>query len=291
MDRRYMTNDDIDKALDALCDCGAAAMETPATAPTAAPGLPPTKDPSKLPTTAYQFPRDDWEALLDTGGEMVMAELKSYLNPVGSSLGHYARHRDRICQIHLALNRMGALAPGFRQHVHVSNRCATGDIEEMVSRDRQIIDLHWLHESGQRRSIETRNEFQTLLSSDRFDFEQAEEFAKAEWKSETKFEALGLTLARAPELAAIQPQALRAKRRTIETKRFRWLTRLGDVAPTNQRKHFGDWVDVRTAIELIGETTPLSWLCRLVSLMTGTKPIDERGMARKRDTVLKYLPL
>jgi hypothetical protein len=243
------------------------------------------------PETVYEFPCDDWELLTDTDSQSLIDELQGYLKAPGNPLTHYALHRERICNIHLALNRLGTFAPRFRLQPRISKSLAAGSIEGTVSRDRQIIDLHWLHERGHRRTIDNRDVFRELMSRESLDFEVAERFVCWRLRRETKFEALGISDVQAAELSFFQPEHMREAWRAIETKRHRWLTKLHNDAPGNMRKHFESWLDVRAAIELIGPRTPPHHTARLVALMTASKPIDDRGMDSKRTSVLRYLPV
>ncbi|MBU9415468.1 hypothetical protein KTE23_02590 [Burkholderia multivorans] len=249
---------------------------------------------SKVHGTTYEFPCHEWEPFAEWDDQRLLAKLRELLgrteNP--GALARYTLHRTLICQLALALNRRGNIAPRFRPIPSPGFRCRTGSVDEQLGRDRQVLDLHWLYENGHCRKVDSR-EFRDLFATAPFDFQLASNFACKNWTSEKKLAALGVERDREAELAAIQTEQLRMRWRGIDRKEHQWRTQLGNALRRrpNLRCHIDGWIRVRVAMELLGVDAPVGQLSRLVALITGEKPIDQRAMARKRASVMTHLGL
>lgn len=241
----------------------------------------------------YEFPCDGWEHLAKVDDHILLDRLRELTGPLTSptTSARYMQHRVEINQLGLALNRRGKIAPRFRPLPKPAHTCAAGGPDEVLGRDRQVIDCHWLHERGHRYVIDTELEFRELFTGESFDFKGAAEFARAKWTGERKLQALGIDDALAAELAALQTDSIRETWKRIDRSKAAWRSALNNATrrQRNVRSHIEDWIDVRVAMELIGLDAPAHELASLVARMRGTKPIDVRGMKRKVDTIKKHL--
>ncbi|QTO49139.1 hypothetical protein [Burkholderia latens] len=244
---------------------------------------------------AYAFPSDGWEHLAEIDDHILLDKLRELSGPLTSPTTsvRYMQHRVEISQLGLALNRRGKIAPRFRPLPKPAHTCAAGGPDEVLGRDRQVIDCHWLHERGHRYVIDTELDFRELFTGESFDFKGVAEFARAKWTGERKLQALGIDDALAAELAALQTDSIREKWKRIDRSKAAWRSALNNATrrQRNVRSHIDDWIDVRVAMELIGLDAPAHELASLVARMRGTKPIDVRGMKRKVDTIKKHLGL
>ncbi|VBY59849.1 hypothetical protein [Burkholderia pseudomallei] len=241
----------------------------------------------------YEFPCDGWEHLAEVDDHILLDRLRELTGPLTSptTSARYMQHRVEIIQLGLALNRRGKIAPRFRPLPKPAHTCAAGGPDEVLGRDRQVIDCHWLHERGHRYVIDTELDFRELFTGESFDFKGAAEFARAKWTGERKLQALGIDDALAAELAALQTDSIRETWKRIDRSKAAWRSALKNATrrQRNVRSHIEDWIDVRVAMELIGLDAPAHELASLVARMRGTKPIDVRGMKRKVDTIKKHL--
>ncbi|MDF0502563.1 hypothetical protein POK33_17755 [Burkholderia cenocepacia] len=249
----------------------------------------------RIESRAYAFPSDGWEHLAEIDDHILLDKLRELTGPLTSPTTsvRYMQHRVEISQLGLALNRRGKIAPRFRPLPKPAHTCAAGGPDEVLGRDRQVIDCHWLHERGHRYVIDTELDFRELFTGESFDFKGAAEFARAKWTGERKLQALGIDDALAAELAALQTDSIREKWKRIDRSKAAWRSALNNATrrQRNVRSHIDDWIDVRVAMELIGLDAPAHELASLVARMRGTKPIDVRGMKRKVDTIKKHLGL
>ena len=106
-------------------------------------------------------------------------------------LDGYLAYRSVWLASQLALNVQKSLAPLFRTSLSPV-KCPVNMEQALFSVDRQVIDLHWLHQIGFR-CVSSQREFAGLLSSDEFDFEMASQFALSNVKTTRKVDVwLGL---------------------------------------------------------------------------------------------------
>ncbi|MBM2769539.1 hypothetical protein [Burkholderia anthina] len=243
----------------------------------------------------YEFPCDEWEHLAEVDDHILLGKLRELTGPLTSptTSARYMQHRVEISQLGLALNRRGKIAPRFRPLPKPAHICAAGGPDEFLGRDRQIIDCHWLHERGHRYVIDTELDFRELFTGESFDFKGATEFALAKWTSERKLKALGIDVATAAELAAIQSDATREKWKRLDRSKAARRSKLTNATrrQRNMRSHIEGWIDVCVAMDLLGRDAPPHELASLVARMHGNKPIDVRAMKRKVDAIEKYLGL
>jgi hypothetical protein len=129
-------------------------------------------------------------------------------------LSGYDEHRIAWLTAHFRLNSEGTLAPLFRPRLPPSQRPTTAE-QITFSRDRQVIDLHWLHCSGYRAPI-GEAEFATLLLDEEFDWAAAEAFAQRSVTTQVKAASwLALGELCGWQLASIQTKAIRTRHSAI----------------------------------------------------------------------------
>lgn len=126
-------------------------------------------------------------ALADHELRAAMDALLKGRNAEGS-LSSYLSIRDAYCAMSEVMNRRGLMPPRFRPQrslpAPVMGRKATPD-DTLMMRDRQVIDLHWLHCAGKRDELDA-GEFTSLFAADEFDFDRASKLAAKSWKTEVK---------------------------------------------------------------------------------------------------------
>lgn len=140
----------------------------------------------------------------------------------GRPVSHIAS-RERYCALHVELNVHGIQPPSLRPMRKRSPK-AKGHDWDTLTRDNMILDLHWLHARGFRRTIDD-SEFKDLLVGESFDVQAAERYVTKEWKTEIRVLRLGLTDVEQWQMAILvgndvrkRFQALVEGERVVETK-------------------------------------------------------------------------
>jgi hypothetical protein len=134
----------------------------------------------------------------------------------GGSLLQYVRVRPVFCALSVELNARKLYPPRIRHARRIKPRAPGAkftDDEKLISLDKQVIDLHWLHSTGQGRPEER---WADLLSAERFDFDRAAAFVVKVGSAENKANALRLHRAVELELAVIQSKGARDMWREIQ---------------------------------------------------------------------------
>lgn len=140
----------------------------------------------------YEFP--DTEHLQAKFALLSNAELRVQiefmLNQRGSDgqLVPYLQIRDECCAIGEVMNRRGIQPPKLRpqRSLPMLPKGQKYDVPDTVmSRDRQVLDLHWLHCRGKRDRIEHKA-YGDLFTGDEFDFDLAVQFACKGWSLASK---------------------------------------------------------------------------------------------------------
>ena len=213
----------------------------------------------------------------------------------------YSEIRTEVCAISIELNRRRRLAPRFREMRRPPKRVATSD-DRLLSLDRQLIDLHWLHCNGWRQIVLCdRLHFRPLLRRKKFKVNLAEMFAEVPASANEKANWLMLPDEVAFQLAAIQTDRIR--------ERFR-IANLGDV-----RKGGVHQIGRAQVIRMLGtslSSTPqlyaqiprwsLIWMCsklvgsnaevlrRFHAIAEGLeKPLDRRDIIRRLAAAKKHI--
>jgi len=106
---------------------------------------------------------------------------------------HYSKIRNKFCAMHYVLNQRGLVAPAFRGLRRLTKNKHLTDSEKLLSKDRMVIDLHYLHCNYRDNVIPKRGEYKSLLTEDEFDFSLAANFAMESWGAIKKAEKLNIT--------------------------------------------------------------------------------------------------
>jgi hypothetical protein len=134
---------------------------------------------------AYEFnivPAPDLEAL--SHDELVGRVRGLVRQRDAGGLVAYDEIRDEVCQVNREMNRRCLQAPAFRATRKSRPRAPT-EQERILTRDRMIIDLHWLHCRGQRLRLRDLS-YEDLLLGDEFNFDAAAGFSSQSWKTEKR---------------------------------------------------------------------------------------------------------
>lgn len=143
---------------------------------------------SKPAVLGYKFPILLSMSSDEPDNDLLNRELDSLSRPrcsVTGKLVSYLSVRERVCQINLTMNSHCVRPPFFR-HSRKSPPGTTKDPSlKILSKDRMIIDLHWLHSNGYRRELDDLN-FRDLMIHDNFNFSLAEQFVTKAWKTDLR---------------------------------------------------------------------------------------------------------
>lgn len=169
----------------------------------------------------YEFPvdlaekRTDLETMSVVDLAHALLDLSTEMTGKGQ-LRAYHEIRADVCAISIELNRRGKLAPRFRDMRRPPFKVKTVN-ERNLSRDRQVIDLHWLYCTGRKRVIESDHlHLRKLLLAPSFSLEHAEMFAQVPAPSNEKAGWLALPDHVAFQLATIQTEAVRQRFRVAD---------------------------------------------------------------------------
>lgn len=250
----------------------------------------------------YRFPED---ALSDASLEltaMSVAELAGKLHDlsidmIGKEFVPYLDIRQRVCAISIELNRRGTLAPRFRRLRRPSSINKTaGDLA--LSRDRQFIDLHWLHCIKCQSPIhEGRPQFLKLLTAAVFDTKIAEMFVETPAFAEEKAEWLALPDHVALQLDAIQSDTIRERYRvatsgarsngqvkTIGRLQVTAMLKNSVAHQPHLQKEVQLWANIWMCARLVGDHAEV--LRNFHALCEGLdKPLDGRDIARRLEKI------
>lgn len=202
---------------------------------------------------------------------------------------NYEEIRRFFCVANIELNLRREVAPRFRDMRRPQHKGLSAE-EVLLSKDRQVIDLHWLFCRGVRRTADSK-EFEDLLKTKEFDFELASRFAAAKWTAEHKAGLLSLKKNEVWELATIQSKQTRDRFRIIMegrdnsgkvvemgAKQVRnYLEESVENNPQNE-KYIDSWVKLWICKKMIGNSP--SVLERFYPL-TGESPIDRSNFSRR----------
>ena len=106
---------------------------------------------------------------------------------------HYYKIRESYCALHIHFNQQNLIAPAFRPLRKLTKNTGLSNSEIALSRDRIVIDLHYLHTHYRQVLVPQKSEFSHLLTSDTFDFQSASEFACKKWTSGSRVKILNIT--------------------------------------------------------------------------------------------------
>lgn len=141
---------------------------------------------------AYTFPDSEHlqtELALKSNAEL-RGQLELLLNQRGSDgqLISYLEIREECCAIGEVMNHRGVTPPKLRLQRSLPKlpKDQKYDLPDtFMSRDRQVLDLHWLHCRGKRDQLEHKA-YVDLFAEDDFDFDRASNFAAKGWNLASK---------------------------------------------------------------------------------------------------------
>lgn len=127
----------------------------------------------------------------------------------------YLRFRELICLVNIELNERLYLAPRVRpmrkkrmdKNEHTRGNAIGDPREHFNSRDRQVVDLHWLWKRGQEDLTFVwglADDLTDLCPGNVFNFHRAAEFAQERKHAETKAKEVGVSRFMEFELSTIQ---------------------------------------------------------------------------------------
>lgn len=236
------------------------------------------------PLAYYEFPETaaherDYDQLSD--GELIEA-----LRDLVTDQAPYHVIRDRYTAIACIMNRRGVFAPKFRpQHSLPRNKKVATDDMKLMMRDRQVIDMHWLHCRGKRDVVPGKC-FANIFVGDELDFSLASQLASKEWKLEIKaerslnlfrHEQLPLAILRGKEVADDWRNAERSMLTTIDK-------RLREQALTNPslKSHIEDFKRLWLAEKIIGRGKGrLPLIAQMHGWISGKAPLATSTLSEK----------
>lgn len=197
--------------------------------------------------------------------------------------------RRKYCVLSIELNNRGKFAPRFRITPRANKINNLTDLEKLLSKDRQVVDLHWLHCNGLRKKV-MQHGYENLLMEPEFDFKLASRFAAEEKKLSTKSGWLKLTDDWIWQLSAIQPETIRRKYHVIQYGDRDKQIGHADIilalensvlSEPHRRPNVPDWGMIWQCDRMIGSDSPKQ-LAKLHALATGRdKPLDPSDIKRR----------
>jgi len=203
----------------------------------------------------------------------------------------YRSVRKRSCSIAIEINcrarTQPQIAPRFRPERRPAHQCTTPD-DRALSRDRQVIDLHWLWCTGHRKIPDSR-EYVHLFGDEEFNFQLASKFACEQWTPARKVECLGLDAQTEWQLAAIQSREFQKKWDAIWRRRPHIERRFLDSLATRRasKGHVEEWLQLWTAHQMVGESPER--ICRLLPFVSGEPAKDPSGISKRLGRMLQRI--
>jgi hypothetical protein len=136
-----------------------------------------------------------------------------------NALENYPSVREAYLALHMAMNEKGCIAPAFRDHLRVTKARGLSSAEVLLSRDNQVIDLHYLHCQHRKRVKPNNRKYEPLFKSKEFQLELAGQFAAQAWRAEVKAEGnLRLSTRIQMEMLVLKGEKARRRVRAIREK-------------------------------------------------------------------------
>ena len=240
--------------------------------------------PSTLLVTHYGFPETvlfepDYEHLDDSALRQALQGLVLECVP-------YHLIRDRYIAIASIMNRRGACPPKFRPQRSLPRmkKSATDD-DELMMRDRQVIDMHWLHCRG-KRDIVPGKKFASIFVGDELDFDLAGLLASKGWPHEVKAESVlnlipheqqYLAILRSKSVANAWRNAERSMTTTVEKRLREQAIFLPALKP-----HIEDFKHLWLADRMIGKGKGrLSLVAQMHAWISGKAPLATSTLSEK----------
>lgn len=167
----------------------------------------PQHDPAKQLVEHYCFP---YASLAQVGSMPIPgSDQARRLKALLGTAKPYHQIREEYCALSLAMNVCGEVPPKFRFMRPLPRRTAKATFDDtLMMRDRQVIDMHWLHCRGKREELPDRA-FTTLFVDDELDFDMAGFLAGKVWTNEIKAErVLNLIPHEQLQLACLRTKAV-----------------------------------------------------------------------------------
>lgn len=282
--------DDLLLGLDEDDDSAEAAREALETAASSAkivgPATPAVEQPKDAPAKelveSYFFPdvtldQVDFMSLTSSNQTKALKALIGTTSP-------YHQIRARYCAISLAMNDRGEVPPKFRPQRPLprgTHKAAPDDT--LMMRDRQVIDMHWLHCQGKRDELPDRA-FANLFVEEEFDFDVAGVLAAKAWTNEIKagkvlnlipHEQLQLACLRTKVIADAWRYAENSMRTTIDRRLREQL-----VSEPSLKPHIEDFKRLWLADKLM-EGQGLAALAQMHGWLSGKAPLSISTLSPK----------
>jgi hypothetical protein len=210
------------------------------------------------------------------------SELRVELTSLSDSKEGYESIRERVCAINLEMNRRGKLPPAFRRSRTSRPEAQTTD-EVVVTRDRMVIDLHWLYERGYRARL-ADSRFGDLMTAHAFPFAAAEDFVSRKWKTEIRAgKIMGLSEFDQLQLAVLVTKDVRDKRKAVIEKSRKVATSLRQKSQTGAKLHsddIDDFVCLWIADELCAGGSQ-TYVAQLHAWQRGSCPLAKQTISPK----------
>lgn len=129
--------------------------------------------------------------------------------------------RVRYLALHFVANEVGATAPYFRDMMKSSKYTSLNPIEELIERDRQLIDVHYLFCQHRMRVNASGSVFKALfdINAKQFDWKLAVEFVSTRTSAKTKADMmLAIPDSVQIELNTLRGEAVRLRRHYLNDK-------------------------------------------------------------------------
>lgn len=192
--------------------------------------------------------------------------------------------REQYCAICMVMNERGLQPPRFRPHralPHLLQK-ATSD-ETLMMRDRQVIDMHWLHCGGKRDTLSDKT-FADLFVDDELDFDLAAYLAEKSWKVEVKtskvlnligHEELQMAYLRTKAIADAWRNAENTMKNTVDRRLREQL-----VSTPSLKPHIEDFKQLWLADKIVGEMG-LAAIAQMHGWLSGKSPLATTTLSEK----------
>lgn len=239
-------------------------------------------DPAKLLVDDYYFP--DVSLTKAEFMSLSSADQTRALKTLLSTGKTYHQIRDEYCAISLSMSELGEAPPKFRPMRPLPRRTAMATPDDtLMMRDRQVIDMHWLHSREKRDELPDRT-FARLFVQDAFDFDMAAELAGKAWTNEIKadkilnlipYEQYQLACLRTKAVADAWHNAERSMKTTIDRRLREQL-----VSEPSLRHHIED-LKLLWLADKVMDGEGLSAIAQMHSWLSGKAPLSISTLSSK----------
>lgn len=251
-------------------------------------------------------------ALIDSYRSKNCEQLDHYLNgfihrttPSDRERFSYDRIRDHVCAINIVMNERGVKPPRFRESRKVpykpKPKYTTPKVpgvprpsllsleEQMLSHDRKMIDLHWLHETGKRDKVNDVI-FRDMFDREHFDFDLASKFIEKDWTTEKRaVEILQLSNIEQWQLATLASKSVQSEWKKVNERALGIEKILRDNA-FKRPQIKGDISDFKllwTANEMAGKLSQ-KFVATVLGWLKGKEPLSASTISAKLKRVRKW---